>query len=78
MSTITGHTGLTALLGSPVAHSISPLMHNEAFRLLELDYVYLCFDVNEETKELIYERRAKKRRQLGLQGYHAVDYCSRI
>ena len=49
MSTITGHTGLTALLGSPVAHSISPLMHNEAFRLLELDYVYLCFDVNEET-----------------------------
>ena len=41
MSTITGHTGLTALLGSPVAHSISPLMHNEAFRLLGLDYVYL-------------------------------------
>lgn len=25
------------------------------------------FDVKEETKELIYERRAKKRRQLGLQ-----------
>ena len=49
MSTITGHTGLTALLGSPVAHSISPLMHNEAFRLLELDSVYLGFDVNEET-----------------------------
>ena len=49
MNTITGHTGLTALLGSPVAHSISPLMHNEAFRLLGLDYVYLCFDVNEET-----------------------------
>lgn len=49
MNTITGHTGLTALLGSPVAHSISPLMHNEAFRLLGLDYVYLCFDVNEST-----------------------------
>lgn len=47
--TITGHTRLTALLGSPVSHSISPLMHNEAFRLLGLDYVYLCFDVNEET-----------------------------
>lgn len=51
MKTITGHTGLTALLGSPVAHSISPLMHNEAFRLLGLDYVYLCFDVNEDTLE---------------------------
>jgi shikimate dehydrogenase len=42
---ITGHTRLTGLLGSPVAHSISPMMHNTAFRLLGLDYVYLCFDV---------------------------------
>lgn len=42
---ITGHTTLTALLGSPVTHSVSPLMHNEAFRLLGLDYAYLCFDV---------------------------------
>lgn len=49
MNLITGHTRLTALLGSPVAHSISPLMHNESFRQLGLDYVYLCFDVNEST-----------------------------
>lgn len=49
MSTnITGHTTLTGLLGSPVAHSISPMMHNEAFNLLGLDYVYLCFDVGVE------------------------------
>ncbi len=51
MIPITGHTQLTALLGSPVAHSISPLMHNEAFRLLDLDYTYLCFDVNEDDLE---------------------------
>ena len=44
---IDGHTKLTGLLGSPVSHSISPLMHNEAFRLLNLNYVYLCFDVPE-------------------------------
>lgn len=43
--TITGHTKLTGLLGSPVAHSISPMMHNEAFRQLGLDYAYLAFDV---------------------------------
>lgn len=49
MNIITGHTRLTALLGSPVAHSISPLMHNEAFRQLGLDYVYLCFEVTEDT-----------------------------
>ena len=29
---ITGTTMLTGLLGSPVAHSLSPLMHNESFR----------------------------------------------
>lgn len=44
---ITGHTGLTGLLGSPVAHSISPMMHNEGFKQLGLDYVYLAFDVSE-------------------------------
>lgn len=45
MYEITGKTKLTALLGSPVSHSISPQMHNEAFRLLNLDYTYLAFDV---------------------------------
>lgn len=43
---ITGHTGFTGLLGSPVSHSISPAMHNAAFEALGLDYVYLCFDVD--------------------------------
>ncbi len=47
--TITGTTILTGLLGSPVRHSISPLMHNESFDLLGLDYAYLCFDINEQT-----------------------------
>lgn len=46
--TITGHTGLLCLLGSPVEHSISPAMHNEAFEQLGLDNVYLAFDVAEE------------------------------
>ena len=44
---ITGHTKLTGLLGSPVAHSISPMMHNEAFHILGLDYRYLAFDVDQ-------------------------------
>lgn len=45
---ITGHTKLICLLGSPVAHSVSPLMHNAAFEALSLPYRYLCFDVKEE------------------------------
>lgn len=45
---ITGHTRLGGLIGSPVAHSISPMMYNDSFRLLGLDFVYLCFDIGRE------------------------------
>ena len=45
---ISGHTRLACLLGSPVAHSISPAMHNEAFGLLGIDCRYLAFDVGTE------------------------------
>lgn len=45
---ITGHTRLACLLGSPVEHSISPAMHNAAFKSLGLDCAYLAFDVGVE------------------------------
>lgn len=45
---ITGYTSLYCLLGSPVHHSLSPLMHNESFRQLGLDSVYVCFEIREE------------------------------
>lgn len=48
---ITGRTGLLCLLGSPVGHSISPQMHNEACRIVGEDLRYLAFDVNEEGLE---------------------------
>ena len=67
MSTpITGHTELTALLGSPVAHSISPMMHNESFRYHNLDYVYLCFDVNEEGLAIAVDGLKK----IGIRGFN--------
>ena len=47
MVEITGTTQLICLLGSPVAHSVSPAMHNMAFSLLGLDYAYLAFEVGE-------------------------------
>lgn len=52
---ITGHTGLLCLLGSPVAHSISPAMQNEACNLLGLDYTYLAFDVGVEQMKTTVE-----------------------
>ena len=52
---ITGKTRLTGLLGSPVTHSISPMMHNEAFKELGLDYAYLAFDVGTDKLEAAVE-----------------------
>lgn len=45
---ISGSTALICLLGHPVAHSISPKMHNLSFAKLGLDYAYLAFDVTPE------------------------------
>lgn len=46
-SRVTGHTGLMALIGSPVGHSGSPAMYNYSFERLGLDYVYVALDVKE-------------------------------
>lgn len=40
-------TSLYGILGNPLAHSMSPLMHNTAFRLLGLDAIYLPFEVED-------------------------------
>jgi len=40
-SFVTGRTKCVCLLGYPVAHSISPQIHNRAFRELNLPYVYI-------------------------------------
>lgn len=45
---IDGKTALFGLLGSPVEHSLSPAMHNEAFRLLGINARYLAFDLKQE------------------------------
>ncbi len=63
---ITGTTKLTGLLGRPVSHSISPLMHNESFRQLGLDYRYLCFDVGTEELKTVVEGL----RHMGARGWN--------
>ena len=44
---ITGHTGLLALIGSPVGHSGSPAMYNYSFERLGLAYAYVALDIKE-------------------------------
>lgn len=57
-SRISGHTGLLAVIGSPIAHSASPKIYNYGFERLGLDYVYVAFDIKEhEMKDAIAAMR---------------------
>ncbi len=42
---LSGKTSIYGLIGYPVEHSFSPLMHNVAFRALNIDARYLTFSV---------------------------------
>jgi quinate/shikimate dehydrogenase len=43
--TVTGTTRLICLIGSPIAHSKSPAMHNAAFEATGEDFVYVALDI---------------------------------
>ena len=48
MERIDGHTILIGLLATPIRHSMSPTMHNNAFAMLGLNYAYLAFEVGQK------------------------------
>jgi shikimate dehydrogenase len=45
---ITAATRVAAVLGDPVRHSLSPVLHNAAYAALGLDWVYVAFEVPAE------------------------------
>lgn len=44
---IDSHTSLLGLFGNPVAHSLSPVMHNQAFAAVGYNGVYLAFRITD-------------------------------
>jgi len=42
---IGARTNILCVIGHPIEHSMSPVMHNAALNDLSLDYVYLAFDI---------------------------------
>lgn len=42
---LTGETTVVGVFGDPVAHSLSPAMHNRAFAALDMNWVYVPFHV---------------------------------
>ena len=49
---ISGHTGLYAVIGDPVEHSLSPLIMNSAFAANGIDAVYVALTVRESDARL--------------------------
>jgi len=45
MPLITGKTKLLGVIGDPIEHSLSPVMHNAALTQMSLDYIYLPLPV---------------------------------
>src|SRR5205823_379247 len=41
----TAETNVVGVIGAPVNHSLSPVLHNAAFRAAGLDWVYVAFPV---------------------------------
>ena len=50
-------TQLCAVIGNPIAHSLSPAIHNAAIEALGLDFVYVAFRV-ENVKDALFGMKA--------------------
>lgn len=51
-STINSNTNVACLIGSPVSHSLSPIIHNNIYQFTNRNMVYLSFDIKPtEVKE---------------------------
>ena len=53
MIAITGKTKLVGLLGQPVNHSLSPVMHNAAYEEMGLDWCYVAIPCDRENIEKV-------------------------
>ncbi len=66
--TVNAQTQLYGILGNPVDHSLSPLIHNTLFHELNLNSVYLAFRVEKESLGLAFEAI----RSLGIRGVNVT------
>jgi len=72
--TISGETQVCGVIGDPIEHTMSPVMHNAAFSELGLDYVYVAFRVkSEELAGAIEGMRALNIRGLNVTIPHKVS-----
>ena len=65
---ISGKTRVCGIMGDPVEHTVSPAMHNAAFRESGLDYIYVPFHVPQER----VEEAVKGLRALNIRGMNVT------
>ncbi len=53
MNIITGKTSLAGLLGQPVNHSLSPVMHNAAYQEMGLEWCYVAIPCDKSNLEKV-------------------------
>ncbi len=53
--TVNAETRLYGILGNPVHHSLSPLIHNTLFRQFQINAVYLAFEIEKSSLGLAFE-----------------------
>jgi shikimate dehydrogenase len=70
---ITPATRLCAVIGNPVAHSLSPVLHNAAFEELALDFVYVAFRVEDLKSALTGMRALENFRGMSVTIPHKIE-----
>ena len=71
---ISGATKLVGLIGSPVQHSMSPVMHTDSFKQLGVDAVYAAFDVTPDRLGDVVKGLA----EMGAVGYNVTMPCKTL
>ncbi len=71
-------TRLCAVIGNPVSHSLSPAIHNAAFRELGLDYVYVAFRVEDVKNALAGMRSLENFRGLSVTIPHKIEVMKHV
>lgn len=66
-------TKVCAVIGNPVAHSLSPALHNAAFRELGLDFVYVAFRVEDLKGALTGMRSLENFRGMSVTIPHKIE-----
>lgn len=73
MRAITTSTQFCAVIGNPVAHSLSPAIHNAAFEHLDLDFIYVACPVEDVKGALAGMRAIKNFRGMSVTIPHKIE-----